>query len=81
MADNLKRAMLGAHKRGMKLAPLHHTDRLADIFCATCGWPKTPRETVIEKYANEPYGCPRCAMRAEDAPTRPGHAKPQERGK
>ncbi len=39
MADHLKRAMHLAHDRGMKLVPLHHTDRLADIFCATCGWP------------------------------------------
>ena len=75
MAD-LKRAMQSAVDRGMTLVTLHHSDRLADIFCATCGWPKTHRETVIEQYANDPYGCPRCA---EDAPTRPGHAQPQER--
>ena len=65
--SDLKRAMLGAHDRGMKFLPLHHTDRLADIFCATCGWPKTHRETVIERYANEPYGCAHCTLSAEHA--------------
>ncbi len=79
MADHLKRAMQLAHDRGMKLVPLHHTGRLADIFCAACGWPKTHRETVIEKYANEPYGCARCAMGAEDSAALPGLPQQQDR--
>ncbi len=79
MTNHLKRAMQIAVDHGMKLQPLRHTDRLADIFCATCGWPKTHRETVIEQYVNEPYGCACCAEKAEDTPTRPGHAQPQDR--
>ncbi len=76
MTDHLKRAMQLAHDRGMTLVTLHHTDRLADIFCATCGWPKTHRETVIDQYANEPYGCHPCSWSAEYG--RPCSGLPQQ---
>jgi len=79
MSDHLKCAMQGAHDRGMKLVTLHHTDRLADIFCATCGWPDTHRETVIKQYADDPYRCLRCAQSAEHGRPGPRHAQPQER--
>lgn len=54
----LKRAMELAQARGMRLSPV--SDDLADIFCATCGWPLDHRVTVVAQYVREPYGCVWC---------------------
>ena len=62
--DDFKRAMQAANEHGMRFLPIH--DTVAAIFCAKCGWPDSHRETVIEQYANDPYGCAHCA---EGAPT------------
>ena len=61
--DDFKRAMQAASAHGMRFLPIR--DDLAAIFCAKCGWPDSHRETVIEQYASEPYGCPRCADNLE----------------
>ena len=65
--DDFKRAMQAANEHGMRFLPIH--DTVVAIFCGKCGWPDSHRETNIKIYANEPYGCPRCAVKAEDAPT------------
>ncbi len=79
MADHLKRAMQLAHDRGMTYRPIRGREDIAEIFCAKCDWPLIYRDTVIEQYANDPYGCARCAVRADDAPTCPGLPRPQDR--
>ena len=60
---DFKRAMQAAAEHGMRFLPIH--EAVAAIFCAKCGWPDSHREAVIEQYAGEPYGCPRCAAKLE----------------
>ena len=55
----MKHAMQLAVDHGMRLQPVQSKAGVADIFCATCGWPLI-RETVIEQYVREPYGCAPC---------------------
>ena len=57
----IRRAMQLADEHGMRFQPVHSKAGIADIFCATCGWPLLHRETGIEQYVNEPYGCAPCA--------------------
>ena len=65
--SDVRQAMTLAAARGMKLITLHHSERCAEIYCATCGWPEIHRDTVIEQYVLEPYGCSPCAVKAADA--------------
>ncbi len=75
----IRRAMELAAERGMRFQPVHSRAGIADIFCATCGWPDSYRETKIAQYADEPYGCARCARKAEDEHPRPGLPQGQDR--
>lgn len=68
--DDFKRAMQLAGEHGMRFQPVHSRVGIADIFCAKCGWPKTNRETKIEQFAREPYGCVPCGKKAEDRVSR-----------
>jgi len=61
----IRQAMTLAAARGMKLVTLHHSETCAEIYCATCGWPESHRDTVIEQYVREPYGCGPCAAVSE----------------
>jgi hypothetical protein len=54
-----------AAKNRMRFMAVHYSENVADIFCAKCGWPEDHRETVLEKYVQEPYGCARCAGHAQ----------------
>ena len=65
--SDVRQAMTLAAARGMKLVTLRHSETCAEIFCATCGWPQSHRDTVIEQYVREPYGCSPCAVKAADA--------------
>ncbi len=70
----LRRAMELAAKHGMSFHPTRTpNDRVAAIFCKTCGWPKDHRETSIERYAEEPYGCVDCAPAKEEIEQRGKH--------
>ncbi len=57
----IRRAMQLAVDHGMRFHPVHSKAGVADIFCAVCGWPLVRRETVVEQYVREPYGCAPCA--------------------
>ena len=77
--DDLKRAMQAAVDHGMTYRRIPGREDIAEIFCAKCDWPLISRDTVIEKYANEPYGCAHCTQSAEEGRPCPGHAQPKER--
>ena len=63
MADQIKRAMHLAVDHGMTYRPVPGRENIAEIFCSKCGWPLIYRDTSIEQYAREPYGCGHCAQR------------------
>lgn len=75
---DIKRAMHLAVDRGMTYRPILGREDIAEIFCAKCDWPLIYRDTVVEQYANEPYGCGHCAQSAEHGRPGPGHAQPQD---
>ena len=77
--DDFKRAMQAAADHGMRFLPIPGREGVVAIFCAKCGWPDSHRETVIEQYANKPYGCPRCALGAKDGLPGVKGAQPQVR--
>ena len=56
----IRRAMELAVEHGMRIQPVYGKAWNADIFCAVCGWPLVNRETAIEQYVKEPYGCAPC---------------------
>ncbi len=57
----IKRAMQLAVGLGMAYRQIDGREDIADIFCLKCDWPLINRETVLEQYVREPYGCPHCA--------------------
>ena len=79
MADHLKRAMQLAVDHGMTYRPVPGREDIAEIFCPKCDWPLVYRDTVVSKYANEPYGCGHCAQSAEHGRPCPGHTQPKNR--
>ena len=65
MTDQLKRAMQLAVDHGMTYRPVPGREGIAEIFCPKCDWPLVYRDTVVEQYAREPYGCGHCAQQAQ----------------
>ncbi len=61
----MKRAMQLAVDHGMRFRPVPGREDIAEIFCPECDWPLIDRETVIEQYVREPYGCPHCSKIAK----------------